>query len=629
MTLTSVVVANRGEIARRLIRTLRRLGIRAVALYTDADRSAPHVREADTALRVGSYLSIEDVIAVALRSGAQAIHPGYGFLSENAGLARACTDAGLVFVGPSAEAIDLVGDKVRAKEAAVRAGIPILESYSEQAARDNGCPYPLLVKAAAGGGGRGMRVVDGPGDLEEALASARRESLAGFGSDRVFIERFLPRARHIEVQVIGDTHGHVIHLGERECSLQRRHQKIIEEAPSPPSRRSCASASARRRSRSPARPATSNAGTVEFLADFDDPDSHFFLEMNARLQVEHPVTEAVTGLDLVELQLLVAAGDPLPLAQEDVVISGHAVEARITAEDAAAGFLPAAGRIQAYRRPRGVRVDDAIERGSTIGTDYDSLIAKVIAHAGDRTSALMRLDRALADTAILGVTTTTWFLRALLATPEMRSGAIDTGLLDRLDLPDRGPSDEAVAAAGALIHLAVQDERAGDDPFARKDGWRLGGRRARSVWQLHVDGRPPVPVVLDGLGSYEIERLDSHTIAITTDGERREWTYAYDPAHIAIGLDGQAWKVRRSSAGLGEDAETQGEVRAPMPGQVLLVPAEVGATVTVGDTLIVLESMKMELSLVAPVSGVVSELSVQVGDRVVVDQPVAHVEVAS
>ncbi len=445
----------------------------------------------------------------------------------------------------------------------------------------------------------------------------------------MFIERFLPRARHIEVQVIGDTHGHVIHLGERECSLQRRHQKIIEEAPSP-----AVSPELRERLGAEAIALTReagyvNAGTVEFLADFDDPDNHFFLEMNARLQVEHPVTEAVTGLDLVELQLLVAAGDPLPLAQEDVVISGHAVEARITAEDAAAGFLPAAGRIQAYRRPRGVRVDDAIERGSTIGTDYDSLIAKVIAHAGDRTSALMRLDRALADTAILGVTTTTWFLRALLATPEMRSGAIDTGLLDRLDLPDRGPSDEAVAAAGALIHLAVQDERAGDDPFARKDGWRLGGRRARSVWQLHVDGRPPVPVVLDGLGSYEIERLDSHTIAITTDGERREWTYAYDPAHIAIGLDGQAWKVRRSSAGLGEDAETQGEVRAPMPGQVLLVPAEVGDTVTVGDTLIVLESMKMELSLVAPVSGVVSELSVQVGDRVVVDQPVAHVEVAS
>jgi acetyl-CoA/propionyl-CoA carboxylase biotin carboxyl carrier protein len=629
MTLTSVVVANRGEIARRLIRTLRRLGIRAVALYTDADRSAPHVREADTALRVESYLSIEDVVAAALRSGAQAIHPGYGFLSENAGLARACAEAGLVFVGPSAEAIDLVGDKERAKEAAVRAGIPVLESYSEQAARDNGCPYPLLVKAAAGGGGRGMRVVDGPGDLEEALASARRESLAGFGSDRVFIERFLPRARHIEVQVIGDAHGHVIHLGERECSLQRRHQKVVEEAPSPavsPELRERLGAEAIALAREAG---YVNAGTVEFLADFDDPDTHFFLEMNARLQVEHPVTELVTGLDLVELQLLVASGEPLPLVQEDVVISGHAVEARITAEDATAGFLPAAGRIQAYRRPRGVRVDDAIERGSTIGTDYDSLIAKVIAHAGDRTSALMRLDRALADTAILGVTTTTWFLRALLSTPEMRSGAIDTGLLDRLELPNRGPSDEAVAAAGALIHLAVQDERAGDDPFARKDGWRLGGRRARSVWQLHVDGRPPVPVVLDGLGAYDVERLDSHTIAITTDGERREWTYAYDPAHISIGLDGQAWKVRRSSAGLGEDAETQGEVRAPMPGQVLLVPAEIGATVTVGDTLIVLESMKMELSLVAPVSGVVSELSVQVGDRVVVDQPVAHVEAAS
>jgi acetyl-CoA/propionyl-CoA carboxylase biotin carboxyl carrier protein len=373
---SSVLVANRGEIARRVIRTLRALGVRSVAVYTDADRGAPHTREADEAVRIGSYLSIEDVLAAA--DGVDALHPGYGFLSENPELARACARAGIMFVGPSPEAIELLGDKLRAKALAAEAGVPVVESLSVEQARASDA-YPLLVKAAAGGGGRGMRVVDSPAALDDALAAARREAAAGFGDDRVFIERFLPRARHIEVQVIADAHGNVLSLGERECSLQRRHQKVIEESPSP-----VVSDALRARlgeeAVALARAAGYTcAGTVEFIADADDPDTHFFLEMNARLQVEHPVTELVTGVDLVALQLRAAAGERLEL---DITPRGHAIEARVNAEDAR--FFPSAGPVLLARYPRGARVDAAVETGSVVGTDYDSMIAKVIAHGPDR-----------------------------------------------------------------------------------------------------------------------------------------------------------------------------------------------------------------------------------------------------
>ncbi|HEY6890543.1 MAG TPA: biotin carboxylase N-terminal domain-containing protein, partial [Solirubrobacter sp.] len=417
---SSVLVANRGEIARRVIRTLRASGIRSVAIYTDADAGAPHVREADQAIRVGSYLSIDDVVAAA--AGVDALHPGYGFPSENAGLARACAAAGVVFVGPSADAIELMGDKVRAKAAAAAAGVPVVESLSVDEARVSGA-YPLLVKAAAGGGGRGMRVVETPEGLDEAIAAAQREAAAGFGDDRVFIERFLPRARHIEVQVIGDAHGNVLSLGERECSLQRRHQKVLEESPSPvvsPELRARLGEEAVALAKAAG---YSGAGTVEFIADADDPSVHFFLEMNARLQVEHPVTELVTGLDLVELQLRVAAGEALDV---EVSLSGHAIEARINAEDAQ--FFPSAGAVVLAHYPEGVRVDAAVETGSVVGTDYDSMIAKVIAYGPDRATALARLDRALAETAILGLTTNTGFLRALLAREDVRAGELDTGL---------------------------------------------------------------------------------------------------------------------------------------------------------------------------------------------------------
>src|SRR5215218_10299592 len=452
----SVLIANRGEIARRVIRTLRRLGIRSVAVYAPADRDAPFVREADDAIAIGSYLDIAEVVEAARRAGAQALHPGYGFLSENPALARACAETGVAFVGPPPAAMEAMADKITAKAAAERAGVPVVPSYTAETVE-----YPVLVKAAAGGGGRGMRVVDRAEDLEAAMAAASREAQAGFGDDRVFLERFLPRARHIEVQVIGDTHGTVLSLGERECSLQRRHQKVIEESPSP-----VVSAELRRtlgdEAVALARAAGYHgAGTVEFIADADDPSVHFFLEMNARLQVEHPVTELVTGVDLVELQLRAAAGEELSL---DVELHGHAIEARVNAEDAS--FFPSAGPVLLAHYPRGARVDAAVETGSVVGTDYDSMIAKVISHGRDRRTALARLDRGLADTAILGLDTNVGFLRTLLARDDVRAGQMDTGLIGRLDPVTPPLTDEEVARRWAAAQLAQH----GDDPWQRIDG---------------------------------------------------------------------------------------------------------------------------------------------------------------
>jgi acetyl-CoA/propionyl-CoA carboxylase biotin carboxyl carrier protein len=621
----TVLIANRGEIARRVIRTLARLGIRSVAIHAPADRSALHVREADRAAPVASYLDIGAVIEACRRSGADALHPGYGFLSENPALARACAAAGIVFVGPPPEASELMGDKLRAKAAAREAGVPVVPSFTPEEART--AAYPLLVKAAAGGGGRGMRVVQRAEDLAAAIASAQREARAGFGDERVFIERFLPRARHIEVQVIADAHGAILHLGERECSLQRRHQKVVEESPSPV-------VSAHLRARLGAEAVALaraagyvNAGTVEFIADFERPEEHYFLEMNARLQVEHPVTELVTGLDLVELQLTVAAGRPLPLTQQQVRLTGHAIEARVNAEDPARDFLPATGRVLAYRRPSAVRVDDAIEAGSVVDTSFDSLLAKVIVHGADRHAALGRLEHALSETAILGVSTTTGFLRSLIATPEVREGRIDTGLVERLAPGNAAPAipDSEVAHAAAVISLALAAERAGDDPFARVDGWRLGGRRADSWWRMSVGAGEPVEVRV-GAGAAERTGPDDFAIAGAGD-ERRGWTYAQERGEVAwLGTGGWAWAVQRGSLQDAADAHADGDLRAPMPGQVLLVPATVGQAVSAGDPVVVLESMKMELVLTAPVDGHVAELSVAVGDKVAVDQPLARVE---
>ncbi len=624
-----VLIANRGEIARRVIRTCDRLHLGSVAVFTEVDRNAPHVREADQAIPITSYLEIEAIIDACRRSGADAVHPGYGFLSENPELARACIAAGIAFVGPPPDAAALMADKIQAKAAAQQAGLPIVPSFTEaQAAADGAeCCYPLLVKAAAGGGGRGMRIVNAPGELAPALASAQREAQAGFGDDRVFIERFLSRARHIEVQIIADVHGTVLHLGERECSLQRRHQKVIEEAPSPvvtSALREQLGAEAVALARAAG---YQGAGTVEFIAAAEDPAEHYFLEMNARLQVEHPVTEMITGLDLVELQLRVAARERLTLTQEQVTLTGHAIEARITAEDATQGFLPTTGRVLAYHRPRGARVDDAIETGSEIDTSYDSLLAKVIVHAPDRQRALRELDHALADTAILGLTTTTAFLRDLIAVPEVRDGALDTGLIERETIPAAGPGAETIALAAALVTL-TGEQAGGGDPFSRTDGWRLSGRRAGSWWRLAVGEGAPLELAAEPPATYSPILAGPGALLLTIGGERREWRYARDGEVTWVATGGGAWAVRASAVDEAQDAHCDGDLRAPMPGSVLLVPASLGQTVSAGDPVIVLESMKMELVMTTPVDGVVTELNVAVGDRVLVDQPLARVEMS-
>jgi 3-methylcrotonyl-CoA carboxylase alpha subunit len=620
----TVLIANRGEIARRVIRTLARLGVRSVAVYAAGDRNAPHVREANETVAIDSYLDIEALIAACRASGADALHPGYGFLSENPALARACAHAGVTFVGPSAEASELMGDKVRAKQLAREAGVPVVPGFTEEEARAAGeTDYPLLVKAAAGGGGRGMRVVERVEDLNAALSAARREASAGFGDDRVFIERFLGRARHLEVQVIADAHGHVVHLGERECSLQRRHQKVIEESPSPAvgdELRATLGAEAVALMRAGG---YVNAGTVEFVADADDPAEHYFLECNARLQVEHPVTELVCGVDLVELQLRVAAGEPLPFGQDEVTFCGHAIEARVCAEDAARDFLPAAGRILAYERPPGVRIDDGIETGSVVDTSYDSLLAKVIVHGDDRPQALARLERALSGLTVLGVVTTTGYLRGLVSDPDVRAGTFDTGLIERRGVPGGPIPDDGVGVAAAMLMLADLRHSGGDEPFARVDGWRLGGVRAPSYWRMAVGAGEPVDVEVPPEYAAMTTSLGKGRFAIV---DRGEWLLARDEDVTWIGHGGYAWPVRHVSGAEARAGLSDGELRAPMPGQVLLVPAAVGDEVRTGDPVVVLESMKMELVLSAPVDGSVTAINVAVGDRVIVDQPLARVE---
>jgi acetyl-CoA/propionyl-CoA carboxylase biotin carboxyl carrier protein len=455
----TILVANRGEIAVRVIDTLRRLGIRSVAVYSDADAGAKHVLAADIAVRIGpakaseSYLSIEKIVAAARRTGAQAVHPGYGFLSENAAFAAACERAGLTFVGPPASAIEAMGDKIRAKLTVAEAGVPVVPGRTapdmtdeELTAAATEIGFPVLLKPSAGGGGKGMRLVTAAAELPDAIASARREAAASFGDDTLLVERFVARPRHIEIQVLADTHGTVLHLGERECSLQRRHQKIVEEAPSPfldePTRQRMGQAAV------DAAKAVgyTGAGTVEFIVSGDRPDEFFFMEMNTRLQVEHPVTELVTGIDLVEQQLRVAAGERLTVVPGPP--DGHAIEVRVYAEDPARGFLPTGGRVLALREPAGLRVDSALLPGMTVGSDYDPMLAKYVAHGATRDEALRRLRAGLRDAEILGVTTNLGFLQRLLADPDVVAGRLDTGLVERKPelATDEIPDDVLVAA---------------------------------------------------------------------------------------------------------------------------------------------------------------------------------------
>ncbi|WP_438492236.1 biotin carboxylase N-terminal domain-containing protein [Streptomyces asiaticus] len=546
----TVLVANRGEIAVRVIRTLRRLGVRSVAVYSDADADARHVREADTAVRIGpapaaeSYLSIERLLEAAARTGAQAVHPGYGFLAENGAFARACADAGLAFIGPPAGAIELMGDKIRAKETVRAAGVPVVPGSSgsgltdEQltaAAREIG--MPVLLKPSAGGGGKGMRLVRDEALLADEIAAARREARGAFGDDTLLVERWIDRPRHIEIQVLADGQGHVVHLGERECSLQRRHQKIIEEAPSP----LLDEATRARMGEAAVAAARScgyvGAGTVEFIVPGADPSAYCFMEMNTRLQVEHPVTELTVsvggrpGLDLVEWQLRVAAGEPLPFGQDEIAFAGHAVEARICAETARAAadgrvdFLPSAGAVLALDEPagEGVRVDSGLSQGTEVGTVYDPMLAKVIAHGPDRPTALRRLRAALGSLTVLGVDTNTGFLRRLAAHPAVASGELDTGLVDRAaaQLIPAAIPEEVYATAALLRQAALEPaaprgggsggrpEPGGSglggpaadvwvDPFSVPTGWRLGGDPAWTVHRLRVAGHPPVTVRVRG-----------------------------------------------------------------------------------------------------------------------------------
>ncbi len=642
---SSVLVANRGEIAVRVIATLRRLGIRSVAVCSQADADAPHVRLADMAITIGpapapqSYLRIDAIVEAALRSGAEAVHPGYGFLAERADFARACAAAGLTFVGPPPEAIELLGDKVTAKRLAVAAGVPVVPGIERPGLTDeqiiawageDPARLPLMVKAAAGGGGRGMRIVRALEELPEALAAARREARAGFGDDALLAERYVQRARHIEVQLLADAHGAAVALGERECSLQRRHQKLVEECPSPlvdPDLRTRLGAAAVALAQAAG---YAGAGTAEFLLPAGGVGGigvpFAFLEINARLQVEHPVTELVYGLDLVEAQLRVAAGEPLWLAQDDLVARGHSVEARICAEDAERGLLPGGGRIVAYREPvgPGIRVDSGVRAGVEVTTHYDSLLCKVIAHAPTRAGALERLDRALADLVILGPPVNTAFLRRLLADPAVRAGELDTGLVERL--PAAAPEPAAEAGALAVAALARTLELgAGADPWERLVGWRIDGA-APLRWRLAPARRGAAVEVLTGDGQVRVgdgparaahATLDGDELAVTLDGERRAWAHARDGALTRVGIDGRAWAFAEEVAELGRDLHGAGAaLEAPMPGSVLAVRVRDGDSVRAGDVLVVLESMKMELEVVSPSAGTVAGLAVAVGDRV-------------
>ncbi|MFD5160866.1 acetyl/propionyl/methylcrotonyl-CoA carboxylase subunit alpha [Streptomyces hawaiiensis] len=671
----TVLIANRGEIAVRVIRTLHRLGIRAVAVRSAADAGARHVREADTAvgLRPGGpadgYLDIQQIVDAARRTGAQAIHPGYGFLSENADFAQAVTEAGLAFIGPPASAITLMGDKIRAKATVSAYGVPVVPGSSGSGLTDDQLAdaasqvgLPVLLKPSAGGGGKGMRLVRASASLREEISAARREARGSFGDDTLLVERWIDRPRHIEIQVLADAHGNVVHLGERECSLQRRHQKIVEEAPSvllDEATRAAMGAAAVEAARSCG---YTGAGTVEFIVSADRPDEYFFMEMNTRLQVEHPVTELVTGLDLVEWQVRVAAGEVLPFGQEQVGFDGHAIEVRLYAEDPERDFLPSGGRVLTLREPagEGVRVDSGLVEGYEVGSRYDPMLAKVIAHGPDRATALRRLRAALDDTRVHGVTVNAGFLRRLLDDGDVVAGRLDTGLVEaRLGslvhamMPPEVPLAAALAAQLAREPATGQDPQAWVDPFSVPSGWRIGG----PAWSTHrfLDGdRAPIEIRVrrtpHGPGRYEVscegaaplsadlrgdgtgrvlltwggqtQRLD-HTVETTAAGDVVHW--------LSRGAD--TWRLRTfdpvAAAGADAGATAGGALTAPMPGTVTLVKAAVGDTVTAGQVVLVVEAMKMEHALTAPFDGTVAELRAAPGATVALDEVLAVVEPAA
>ncbi len=650
-----ILIANRGEIACRVAATARRLGVRTVAVYSDADADARHVRACDEAVHVGgnapreSYLQWQRIIDAARATGAQAIHPGYGFLSENEAFARACGDAGIVFIGPPASAIAAMGSKSAAKALMEKAGVPLVPGYHGDdntpaflAAQAAAIGYPVLIKASAGGGGKGMRRVDRAEDFEAALASCQREAQASFGNAHVLVERYVTRPRHIEIQVFGDSHGHVIHLGERDCSVQRRHQKVLEESPAP------GLSAARRAEMGAAAVAAAKAvgyvgaGTVEFVAEeLDDGDIRaYFMEMNTRLQVEHPVTEAVTGLDLVEWQLRIASGEALPLTQDQLTLRGHAIEARICAENPDADFLPATGRLHVARWPEHVaftrsetlaRVDSGVREGDTISPHYDSMIAKLIVWGETREQALARLDAALQATQLLGLSTNVAFLRRVVASHAFATADLDTALIqrERAALFDAPPLAPEVAAGAVAAHLLATEAALEDaDPWSRRDGWRLHGGAARLL-HLEHQGRPLLLrlerrhdggtriAIGDRHWAFTARALGDgrHDVRI---GEARltATVHAHGEDYAVFTAAGSALLSDHDPLRHAGAAAAEGRLTAPMPGKVVGFLARVGDRVQRGQALAVMEAMKMEHTISAPHDGVVEELLYAPGDQV-------------
>jgi acetyl/propionyl-CoA carboxylase alpha subunit len=607
--LESLLIANRGEIARRIIRTCRRLGIRTVAVYSEADAAAPFVREADQAVAIGpapaaqSYLVGEKILAAAKESGAQAIHPGYGFLSENAAFAEAVVAAGLIWVGPPPSAIRAMGLKDAAKALMAKAGVPVTPGYMGDDQGDKRLQaeaekigFPVLIKAVAGGGGKGMRRVDQAADFAAALASCRREATGAFGDDRVLLETYVTRPRHIEVQVFADTHGNVVHLFERDCSLQRRHQKVIEEAPAPGMSDEARDAVCQAAVRAAEAVGYVGAGTIEFIADAGEglrADRIWFMEMNTRLQVEHPVTEAITGQDLVEWQLRVASGEPLPLAQGDIPRQGHAIEARLYAENPHTGFLPSIGKLEHFRLPGDIRVDSAVEEGGEVTPFYDPMIAKLIAYGPTRAAAAARLAAACRKVEVWPVKTNAGFLARALADPDFLAGAVETGFIaERLErlVPPGAPSERALqAAASAAV------KRFGAP--AALTGFRLNADPAFEVRLTHEGARYAVPMT---------GGVPAPDLGVAASG--RDFVVFEDGEPYALSLP--------TAEAAGEGQAGDGQIESAMPGLIIDVMVAVGDQVKKGAPLMVLEAMKMEHTLTAPFDGVVAALSVKKGERV-------------